>query len=174
MGSSCFVKFHIITNVTRAQGINKCYFCPLVNKNCKQVDEFYTFGGPLVFFCGFFASSLCKVHFQQFHFGMQRIKGSAACQFCRMMTSFFEEQAHRTPDFRRLLTLGAQASLKHPRAFGEVRARACALAGRCCQGSQCRTSAESHVPLEKILKLLSIFSGGGQITFSENMSATCM
>lgn len=66
-----------------------------------------------------------------------------------MMTSFFETQAQRKPDSQRLLTLGAQASLKHPLAFGEVRARACALAGRCCQGTWRRTSeaAESHVPL---------------------------
>lgn len=50
---------------------------------------------------------------------MQRVKGPAACQLCRMMNSFFEMQALREPDSQNLLTLSAQPSSKQPRAFGE-------------------------------------------------------
>lgn len=118
--------FRIFGAVTPAQCyrvcIIKCYCWSLVSKNWKQrAPEFYIFRFS---FCFFFAFSRHKVLFQQFHVGMQHIKGSGACQFCRMLTSFFETQAQRKPDSWSLLTLGAQASLKHPRAFGEVQGRA--------------------------------------------------
>lgn len=110
-------------NVALAQFYRGCiikWYCwPLVNKNCKQgAPEFYLYQ----FF--FFASSVYKVLFQQFHVGIQHMKGSGACHFWRTLTSFFETQAQRKPDSWSLLTLSAQASLKHPRAFGEVQGRA--------------------------------------------------